>query len=278
MASTWRGALSFGLLTIPIRLYPAARSQRTYLHQVHDKCHTRLRQPLFCPTCNRIVSRHEVVKGYEYEEGQYVSVDNEELKKITPKSGKTMEILAFVKQEQIDPIYLDASYLALPDKDADKACQVLLKALEDTGRVGIAQVTMHQREYTVFIRPRNHGITVHTMYFQNEIREVQGYGEKPKNLQIKPQEIKLAEQLVETLSEDFNPAKYRDTFQERLRALVESKQEGKPFTERRAPRQAQVIDMMDAFKESSRETGRTGKRSRVAGEHALARNAKRLAS
>jgi DNA end-binding protein Ku len=278
MASTWRGALSFGLLTIPIRLYPAARSQRTYLHQLHDKCHTRLKQPLFCPTCNRIVSRDEVVKGYEYEEGQYVLVDNEELKKITPKSGKTMEILAFVKQEQIDPIYLDASYFALPDKDADKAYQVLLKALEDTGRVGIAQVTMHQREYTVFIRPRNRGITVHTMYFQNEIREVQGYGEKPKNLQIKPQEIKLAEQLIETLSEDFNPAKYHDTFQERLRALVESKQKGKPFTERPAPRQAQVIDMMDALKKSLRETARTGKRPRVAGEHAAARNAKRLAS
>ena len=182
MASTWRGALSFGLLTIPIRLYPAARSQRTYLHQLHDKCHTRLKQPLFCPTCNRIVSRDEVVKGYEYEEGHYVLVDNEDMKKITPKSGKTMEILAFVKQEQIDPIYFDASYFALPDKDADKAYQVLLKALEDTGRVGIAQVTMHQRDYTVFIRPRDHGITVHTMYFQNEIREVSGYGEKPGNL------------------------------------------------------------------------------------------------
>jgi hypothetical protein len=117
-----------------------------------------------------------------------------------------MEILAFVKQEQIDPIYLDASYLALPDKDADKAYQVLLKALEDTGRVGIAQGTMHQREYTVFLRLRNQGITVHTRYFQNEIREVQGYGEKPKNLQIKPQEIRLAEQLIETLS-DFQPGK-----------------------------------------------------------------------
>ena len=133
-----------------------------------------------------------------------------------------MEILAFVKQEQIDPIYFNASYFALPDKDADKAYQVLLKALEDTGRVGIAQVTMHQRDYTVFIRPRDHGITVHTMYFKNEIREVSGYGEKPGNLHIKPQEIKLAEQLIETLSEDFNPAQYHDAFQERLRALVES--------------------------------------------------------
>jgi DNA end-binding protein Ku len=280
-ASTWRGALSFGLLTIPIRLYPAARSQRTYLHQLHDKCHARLKQPLFCPTCNRIVTRDEVVKGYEYEEGHYVLVDNEDVKKITPKSGKTMEILAFVKQEQIDPIYFDASYFALPDKDADKAYQVLLMSLEDTGRVGIAQVTMHQRDYTVFIRPRNHGITVHTMYFQNEIREVSGYGEKPGNLHIKPQEIRLSEQLIETLSEDFNPAQYHDTFQERLRALVESKQKGKTLTEQLAPRQAQVIDMMEALKKSLRETARAGKRRRVsaAREHtADSRNGKRLAS
>jgi DNA end-binding protein Ku len=269
----------FGLLSIPIRLYPAARSQRTYLHQLHNKCHTRLKRALFCPTCNRIVGRDEVVKGYEYEQGQYVLVDDEDLKKITRKSGKTMEILAFVKREKIDPIYLDASYFTLPDKDAGKAYQVLLKALEDTGRVGIAQVNMHQRDYTVFIRPRNHGITVHTMYFQNEIREVPGYGEKPSNLHLKPEEIKLAEQLIETLSEDFNPAKYHDTFQERLRALVEAKQKGKTVTERPVPRQAQVIDMMEALKNSLRETARAGKRRRVSAEHAAAsRNGKRLAS
>jgi DNA end-binding protein Ku len=260
-------------------LYPAARSQRTQLHQLHKKCHTRLKQPLFCPTCNRIVTRDEVVKGYEYEKGHYVLVDDQDLKKITPNSGKTMEILAFVKQEQIDPIYLDSSYFALPDKDAAKAYYVLLKALEDTGRVGIAQVTMHQREYTVFIRPRNRGIAVHTMYFQNEIREVPGYGEQPRNLHLKPQEIKLAEQLIETLSEDFNPAKYHDTFQERLRALIEYKQKGKTFTEEPVPRQAQVIDMMEALKKSLRETEHASKRRRVSGAHpAASRNGKRLAS
>jgi DNA end-binding protein Ku len=117
------------------------------------------------------------------------------------------------------------------------------------------------------------------MYFQNEIREAPGYGEKPKNLHLKPQEIKLADQLIETLSEDFNPAKYHDTFQERLRALVESKQKGKMLTEQPAPRQAQVIDMMEALKKSLRETERAGKRRRVSGQHAAAsRNGKRLAS
>jgi DNA end-binding protein Ku len=278
-SSTWKGAISFGLLTIPIRLYPAARSERTYLHQLHNKCHTRLKQPLFCPTCNRIVSRDEVVKGYEYEEGQYVLVDKDDLQKITPKSGKSMEILAFVKESQIDPIYFDASYVALPEKDAEKPYQVLLKALEDTNRVGIAQVTMHQREYTVFIRPRNNGITVHTMYFQNEIREVPGYGEKPKDLHLKPQEIKLAEQLIESLSEDFKPAQYHDTFQDELRALVQAKQKGKTFTEKAAPPRAKVIDMMDALKKSLQEAQDGAKHRRASEEPKTAqRPNRRIAS
>jgi DNA end-binding protein Ku len=278
-SSTWRGALSFGLLTIPIRLYPAARSERTYLHQLHNKCHTRLKQPLFCPTCNRIVQRNEVIKGYEYEEGQYVLVDKEDLQKITPKSGRIMEILAFVQEEQIDPVYFDASYLALPEKDADKPYQVLLKALEDTQRVGIAKVTMHQREYTVFIRPRDNGLTVHTMYFQNEIRQVPGYGEKPKDMHLKPQEIKLAEQLIETLSEDFKPEQYHDTFQDQLRALVEAKQKGRIITAKSARPRAKVIDMMDALKKSLQEAASSGKRRRSSQEAMPAvRSIRRMAS
>src|SRR5260370_35821925 len=195
-ASVWTGSISFGLLSIPIRLYPAARSERINLHQIHKKCHTRLRQPLYCPTChfqihkkchtrlrqplycptcNRMVERSEVVKGYEYEKGHYILIENEELKKITPPSGKTMEIQAFVKGLQIDPIFFESSYLAMPDKDNPKPYVLLVNALEDSDRVGISKVTMHQREYTVFIRPRNHGLTVHTMYFVNDIRKAECY-------------------------------------------------------------------------------------------------------
>ena len=137
-----------------------------------------------------------------------------------------MEIVVFVKEEQIDPIYFDSSYFALPEKDSEKAYALLLKALEDKNRVAIATVTMHQREYTVFIRPRDHGLTVHTMFFDNEIRCVEGYGKSEENIHLKAQEIKLAEQLVETLSEDFEPSKYHDTFRQNLKALIESKQKG----------------------------------------------------
>jgi DNA end-binding protein Ku len=186
--------------------------------------------------------------------------------------------VAFVKEEQIDPIYFDSSYFALPEKDSEKAYALLLKALEDKNRVAIATMSMHPREYTVFIRPREHGLTVHTMFFENEIRHVEGYGEIDKNIQLKPQEIKLAEQLVETLSEDFDPSKYHDTFQENLKALIESKQKGRTFVEEPKPgRGAPVIDMMEALKRSVRqsEAANKTKPSRPRREHEVRR---RLAS
>jgi len=265
-SATWKGSLTFGLLAVPIRLYTAARSERLNLHQLHKDCHTRLKQPLFCPHCNRQVERSEVVKGYEHEPGKYVVVSDEEIKKITSKSSKTMEILAFVKQEQIDPIYFDSSYFVMPEKDSEKAYALLLKTLEDSGRVAIAMVTMHQREYTVFIRPRGHGLTLHTMYFANEIRKVAGYGETEKSVKLKPQEIKLAEQLVETLSEDFKPEKYHDTFQVRLKVLIDAKIKGKATiaVEEEAAR-APVIDMMEALKRSlARTAGARKKPAQVA--------------
>jgi DNA end-binding protein Ku len=249
-SSVWKGTLTFGLLAIPIKLYTAARSQRINLHQLHKVCHTRLKQPLFCPHCNRKVDRSEVVKGYEYEKGQYVIVTEEELKKITPRSSSVMELVAFVKQDQIDPIYFDASYFMLPDKEAEKPYTLLLKTLEDSERVGIATVTMHQREYTVFIRPRKNGLTVHTMYYQNEIREVAGYGKAEKDVKLKPAEIKLAEQLVESLSTDFKPQQFHDKFQDNLKALVEAKQKGKEVIAEEKPKPARVIDMMEALKRS----------------------------
>lgn len=248
-SSAWRGFISFGLVSIPIRLYAAARSTRIELHQLHSVCKTRLRQPLFCPTCNRIVTRDEVVKGYEYEDGKYVLLEPEEVKRIAPHSARSMEILAFVKQSQIDPLFFDSSYFVVPEDEGRKGYDLLLRTLETTKRVGIAKLAMHQREYTVFMRPYDHGLTLHTMYFTNEIREAPGYG-KADNIKLKPQEIKLAEQLVETLSEDFKLSKYHDEFQARLQALIDAKRKGKDIAAAPEPHRAPVIDMMAALKKS----------------------------
>ena len=249
-ASVWRGSLSFGLLTVPIRLYPAARSEHIHFHQLHSTCLTRLKQPLYCPNHKRIVDRSEVVRGFEYEKGKYVVVQNDELKKIMPPSARTADILAFVKESEIDPIYFDASYLAMPEKENPKPYVLLAKALEDTGMVAIAKLTMHLREYTIFVRPRDHGLTVHTMYFANEVRQVAGYGKTDHEIKLKPQEVKLAQQLVESLSQEFKPEKYHDTFQENLRALIEAKRKGETIVEEHAPKRAPVIDMMEALKRS----------------------------
>jgi DNA end-binding protein Ku len=248
-SSVWKGMISFGLVSIPIRLYAAARSKRTNLHQIHKVCHTRLKQPLFCPTCKRMVDRSEVLKGYEYEKGQYVLLDGDEIKKITPPSGKLMEIITFLDQSDVDPIYFDSSYVALPEEHSEKPYCLLLKALEDTKKMGVAKVTMHQREYTVFIRSRNHGLTLHTMYYANEIAAIDGYGQN-YDVKLKPEEVKLAEQLVENLSGAFQPEAYRDEFQARLNELIEAKLKGKTVTISPKSKKAPVIDMMEALKQS----------------------------
>lgn len=258
-SSTWKGFITFGLLSIPIRLYAAARASRMQLHQLHSVCNTRLLQPLFCPTCNKIVDRSEVVKGYEYEDGKYVLIDPAEVKKIEPQSAHSMEILAFVKESEIDPLFFDSSFFAIPEEQGRKAYQLLLRTLESTKRVGIAKVAMHQREYTVFIRPYDHGLTLHTMYFANEVREAPGYG-KTEDIKLKPQEIKLAEQLVENLSEEFNLKKYHDEFQDRLKELIASKQEGREVAAAPQPHRAPVIDMMEALKKSLAASGASHKK------------------
>jgi DNA end-binding protein Ku len=249
-SSAWKGFISFGLVSIPIRLYAAARRSTIRLHQVHSVCQTRLKQPLFCPTCNRIVERSEVVKGYEDDDGKYILLDPAEVKAIEPESARNMEILSFVEAGQIDPLFFDSSYFMVAEEQGRKAYQLLLKTLEDSGRVGIAKVTMYRREHAVFIRPYDRGLTVHTMYSENEIRKAPGYG-KIDNVKLNPQEVKLANQLVATLSEDFHIEKYHDEFQVRLKTLIEGKQKGKR-TIHSAPERhrAPVIDMMAALKKS----------------------------
>jgi len=248
-ASVWKGFILFGLVSIPVKLYAAARTTRISLHQLHSTCHTRLRQPLSCPTHNRIVDRSEVVKGYEYEKDKYVLIEPEDIKKIQPESAKAMEILSFANAKEIDPLFFDSSYFLVPEAEGRKAYLLLLKALEDSHRVGIAKVTTHQREYIVFIRPYDRGLALHTMYFANEVREAPGYCDVD-HVKLAPQEIKLAEQLVSTLSEPFDLKKYHDEYQERLKALIEARQKGEDIAAAPQPKRAPVVDIMSALKKS----------------------------
>jgi DNA end-binding protein Ku len=248
--SVWKGYLTFGLISIPIRLFSAARTERISLNQLHNVCKTRIRMPLFCPHCEKQVPRNEIVKGYEYEKDQYVLFNEDELDKIEPQSARAMEILEFVKVDEIDPLYYDASYYVTPEDEGKKAYQLLFKAMEESGYAAIAKLTMHQREHIVVVRPRANGMTLHTMYYTNEIREVAEYGQSDKSAEPKPQEKKLAEQLIESLAAKFEPEKYKDQYQESMRGLIEAKQQGQEVAEAPHPKLAPVIDLMEALKKS----------------------------
>jgi DNA end-binding protein Ku len=270
-ASVWKGTIVLSLISIPVKLYAAARSERTYLHQIHKECNTRVRQPLFCPHCKRFVDRNEVIKGYEFDEGQYVLVEDKEVKKLAATSSRNLEIVAFTKLKEIDPIFFDSSYFCIAEDSGKKAYQLLTKALEDTGTVGIGTLLMHQRDYTVFLRPYQHGLLLHTMYFANEIRQLPEYGVfEPTNL--KPQEVKLTEQLIASLSEPFQPKQYHNEFQEKLKKLIAAKQHGKIVEIGEQKKRAPVIDMMTALKKSlaatsSRSDEKQSRKSKVRRMH-----------
>jgi len=253
--SVWKGHLTFGLISIPIRLSSAARGERISFNQLHKECHSRLKQPLSCPTCKRTVERSEIVKGYEYEKDQYVLFNEEELDKMEPPSARTMEILEFVKLEEIDPLYFDASYYVAPEEAGAKAYQLLLKSMEESGYAAIAKLCMHQREHIVIIRPGSKGMTLHTMFYTNEIRAAETL---PGKVDLKEPEKKLAQQLIESLAAPFEPHKYRDEYQESVRAMIEAKLKGQEITAVAQPQLAPVIDLMEALKKSLAEKQTAG--------------------
>ncbi len=247
--SIWKGHITFGLVSIPVRLFAAARGERMSFNQLHKECHSRIRQPLFCPTCNRQVERSEIVKGYEYEKEQYVLVDDKELEKIAPPSASTMEILEFVRVADVDPVFFDASYYVVPEEAGRKAYYLLVCTMEESGHAAVARLTMHQREFTVVIRPRRNGLTLHTIFYPNEVRAVAEYGQETK-MDVTQQELQLAEKLVESLAAEFQPEKYKDQYQDRLKTLIDAKLAGREVAEVAKPQLAPVIDLMDALKKS----------------------------
>jgi DNA end-binding protein Ku len=250
MASpVWSGYLTFGLISMPVRLFSGARSSSISFHMLHRDDLHRVKQQLYCPADNRVVERSDIVKGYEYRKDEYVVVEPEEIKKIEPKTAKTMEILEFVKAEEVDPVFFESSYYLMPEEAGRRPYALLTKALEESDYVAIAKLTMHNREYTVFLRPRDGGLMLHTMYYADEVREVEGFG--APDVQLKEAEVKVAHQLIEALADKWDPEKYHDTFQENLKKMIQTKLEGGKIAEVEKPKKlAPVVDLMSALKQS----------------------------
>jgi len=249
MASTvWKGHLTFGLVSFPVKLYSAARSESISFNQLHKADGSRVRQVLYCAAEDKPIPRTEIVKGYEYEKDRYVVIEDEEIKKVAPQSAKVMEIQEFVKADSVDPIYLETSYYMAPDDAGEKPYALLFDALKKSGYMGIAKVTMHNREHVVILRPGANGVLLHTMYYNHEIRKVDEF--RTDLSLVKEKELALAQSLVEALAAEFEPDKYKDSYRENLLKMVESKKAGKEIVSTPEPRQEKVVDILEALKAS----------------------------
>ena len=234
---------------MPVRLFSGARSSSISFHMLHRDDLHRVKQQLICPVENRVVERSEIVKGYEYRKDEYVVIEPDEIKKIEPKTAKAMEILEFVKESDVDPVFFESSYYMMPEEAGRRPYALLTKALEQSEYVGIAKLTMHNREYTVFLRPHKGGIMLHTMYYSEEVRELESFG--APDVELKESEVKVANQLIEALAGAWDPDKYHDTFQDNLKKLIETKLEGGTISEVEKPKKlAPVVDLMAALKQS----------------------------
>ncbi len=248
-ASVWSGYLTFGLISMPVRLFSGARSSGISFNMLHRDDLQRVKQQYYCPADNRVVERSEIVKGYEFRKGEYVVIEPEEIKKIEPQTAKTMEILEFVKSSEVDPVFFESSYYMIPEEAGRRPYALLTKALEESEYVAIAKLTMHNREYTVFLRPHEGGLMLHTMYYAEEVRSVEDFG--APDVELKEAEVKVAHQLIEALAAEWEPEKYHDSFQDNLKKLIETKLEGGTVAEVEKPKKlAPVVDLMAALKQS----------------------------
>ena len=245
------GTISFGLVSIPVKLYTAASSGGVSFNLLHAKCGSRIKQQTFCPVDNEVVERSALVKGYEFQKDQYVRFTDEELKSLEGESSKVIDIAEFVPLSSVDPIYFEKTYYLGPDKGGEKPYRLLADAMAKSDKVALATFVMRGKESLVLVRPAQDGLMLHTMYFADEVRDF-GEIEKGKSVKLREGELGLAERLIGELSHDeFKPEQYRDQYRERVLELASSKVEGKEITavEPEAQR-AQVIDLMDALKQS----------------------------
>jgi DNA end-binding protein Ku len=234
---------------MPVRLFSGARSSGISFNMLHRPDKSRLKQQYVCLADGQVVDRADIVKGYEFRKDEYIVIEPDEIKKIEPQTAKTMEILEFVKQSEVDPVYFESSYYMMPEEAGRRPYALLTKALEESEYVAIAKITMHNREYTVFLRPHEGGMMLHTMYYAEEVRKVEGFG--PPDVELKDAEVKVAHQLIEALAADWDPEKYKDTFQENLKQLIETKLEGGEVAAVEKPKKlAPVVDLMAALKQS----------------------------
>jgi DNA end-binding protein Ku len=260
----WSGSITFGLVTIPVKLYSAVSDRRLPLHLLHEKDNEPIHYKRECEKGHEVDDWKEIVKGYEFEKGKWVTFTDEELKSLDAGSVRTIDIVNFAPMDQIDPVYYDKTYYLAPQEGGTKAYRLLSTALEEEGLTGVCKVAIREKEHLAAIRLMDGRLALQTMHWPDEIREPAVEKHESKRVQVRDQEVKMARQLVRQLTGDFEPDHFRDEFAKALKKLARAKIEGKEIAEVETKEEpSEVVDLLDALRRSveSAKSGRPGKKT-----------------
>jgi len=249
--ATWKGFLKVSLVNIPVKVFPATESGSTIsFNQLHGECRTRIQQKRWCPHCNREVPNSEIVKGYEFDKGRYVIMSDEDIEKVRPESTRVIDLVQFADAASLDPMFVDRTYYLAPDGGvASDAFAVMREGMQ--GKVGIGKLALYGREYLVAVRPFERGIVMHTLHHAAEMRGIDAIDElRSVPASVKPEEMKLARQVIQTFEQPLNLADYKDEYREGLQRIIDAKVAGEEIVATTAEAPPKVVNLMEALKKS----------------------------
>ncbi|SMC53597.1 non-homologous end joining protein Ku [Kibdelosporangium aridum] len=254
MRPVWRGAISFGLVTIAVRMFGSTEEHDFRFHQVHPEDGGRIRYKRVCEICGNEIEYRDIAKGYELEDGRVVILTDEDFDKLPVSTDKSIQVLEFVPTEEVDPIFFQKTYYLEPDKTAGRPYVLLRQALEDTDRHAVVKITIRQRESLAILRARDDVLVLHTIFWPDEIRKPD-FGFLDQDLEVRPQELKMATSLIDNMAGSFKPEQFTDEYRDAMAELVAAKAEGAELPERPEEEdQGDVIDLMTALERSVEQT------------------------
>jgi DNA end-binding protein Ku len=247
----WSGAISFGLVNVPVKLFSAVSAKDVRFHQLEEGTNARIRQKRVSSETGEEVAYDKIIKGFEISPGSYVPITPEELDSLDPEATRSIDIEDFVELDEIDPIYYDRPYYLVPEKGGAKAYALLVQAMKDSGKVGIARFVLRTKQYLAAIRPRDNVLVLETMLYADEVNDPDELDDIPIGVDVSDRELKMARQLIESLGSEFEPERYRDEYRERVLELIEKKAEGQEIVvETPTEEPARVVDLMAALEAS----------------------------
>lgn len=271
MRPIWKGHLTFGLVTIPVKLYTATDAKDIRFRLLHKSCMTPIQNKRFCPHHDQIVEWNDVVRGFEYAKGKFVPLSEDDLESVPLDTAGTVSVTSFVSLQEIDPIYYERSYYLAPDEGGQKAFRLLHDTMDEASRIAVGKVVIKEKEHLVSVRPYDGALVLSTLFYADEVRATEDIPELPVQTKIHPNEKKMALQLIEGLAAAFAPTEYTDDYREALQKVIEAKIEGETV-EAPARKTEKVVDLMEALRRSLQTTrkDKPSRRSRASAPRAAA--------